>query len=112
MGVTRPKQRVLVVDDDADIRQILVHHLTSYGVEAIAVGDGAAALEWLQKETPDLVCLDLALPVVSGFKVCRAIREHESSRDVPILVLTGRDSLEAEARAAAERRPVFDEELT
>ena len=86
---------VLVAEDDLDTRRILTTRLTrELQLEVVEVGDGAAALDFLGERVPDLVCVDLALPIISGYEVCRRIRSGDRTHAVPILVVTGRDSLE------------------
>lgn len=81
-------QKVLVVEDDAAIREALTYNLTREGYEVQAVGDGAAAVAAVRKAEPNLVVLDLMLPAMDGFDVTRALRTDSK---VPILMLTARD---------------------
>jgi two-component system response regulator ResD len=83
MAVTR----IVVAEDDASIRELLVHHLERDGFRCEEAADGPAALR-LARGGADLLILDLGLPVVDGFDVVRALRRE--GRDVPILVLTAR----------------------
>jgi DNA-binding response OmpR family regulator len=84
---------VLVVEDETDIANLIKHALERNGGAAVAVvGSGEAALEAIAQELPDLVILDLNLPVVSGFDVCRLLRSREATRDLPIIMLTARTS--------------------
>jgi two-component system OmpR family response regulator len=78
---------ILVVDDHADTRALLVHALKRAGHTVITAGDGEQALELTTASRPDLLVLDLGLPGLDGFEVCRRIRRNSQ---VPILVLTGR----------------------
>jgi len=81
-------QRVLVVEDDAAIREALTYNLTREGYEVDAVSDGAAAVAAVRKAAPQLVVLDLMLPEMDGFDVTRTLRKESN---VPILMLTARD---------------------
>lgn len=81
-------QKVLVVEDDAAIREALTYNLGREGYEVEAVGDGAAAVAAVRKDEPSLVVLDLMLPELDGFDVTRALRKESK---VPILMLTARD---------------------
>ncbi|MBX3046229.1 MAG: response regulator transcription factor [Anaerolineales bacterium] len=81
-------QKVLVVEDDAAIREALTYNLGREGYEVEAVGDGAAAVAAVRKAEPSLVVLDLMLPELDGFDVTRALRKESK---VPILMLTARD---------------------
>jgi DNA-binding response OmpR family regulator len=82
--------RVLVVEDDAHIRDLIVLHLGLEGLESEAIGDGQAALARAGKEGFDLIILDLMLPGVDGVSICRAIRREGPNQDVPVLMLTAR----------------------
>ena len=91
-GATRPA-RVLVVEDDADIAQVLQRSLRMEGYEVKLAGDGVAALDEAHGFLPDLIVLDLGLPKLDGTEVARKLRDD--GNDVPILMLTARDALEA-----------------
>lgn len=84
--------RVLVVEDDEEIAQVLQRSLRIEGYEVRTAGDGVSALEQAHAFLPDLVILDLGLPRLDGIEVARALRD---GGDVPILVLTARDALES-----------------
>jgi DNA-binding response OmpR family regulator len=83
--------RVLVVEDDAAIRELVVLHLGLEGFACTQAGDGRTALARLARERFDLLVLDVMLPGVDGVGVCRAVRRgDDENRDVPILMLTAR----------------------
>jgi two-component system, OmpR family, response regulator MprA len=92
MNVTGRDPRVLVVEDDEEIAQVLQRSLRLEGYEVRIAGDGQAALEQSAAFNPDLVVLDLGLPGLDGIDVARRLR---SADDVPILMLTARDALES-----------------
>ena len=79
---------MLVVEDDAAIRDALEYNLAREGYAVESVGDGVAALAAIRKKEPDLVVLDLMLPEMDGFDVTRTLRQESN---VPILMLTARD---------------------
>lgn len=83
---------ILVVDDDAVSRHVLVQTLERAGLAAVALADGARALEWLKEQRPALVLLDLLMPPPDGYEVLRAIRDEHGLPDLPVVVLTGLDS--------------------
>lgn len=93
---------VLVVDDDAVSRHVLIHTLTAAGLEPIAVPDGEAALRWLEHSQPSLILLDLLMPGADGYSVLRHIRSHAELADVPVVVLTALDSDDEIRRIFAE----------
>lgn len=86
-------RRALVVDDEPDIRDILRVNLEKIGFQTVEVGDGADAVENVQRARFDVVVLDLLLPGLDGLSVCRTIRRQSLRRDVPILVVTARRSM-------------------
>ncbi len=82
--------RVLVVEDDPNIRDLVVLHLGLEGLSAGTAADGQAALDMAKAERFDLIVLDLMLPGLDGVTVCRAVRRDTPNRDTPILMLTAR----------------------
>ncbi|MDR0944849.1 MAG: response regulator, partial [Bifidobacteriaceae bacterium] len=80
-------QRILVVDDDPELAEVLLIALAKYGFDATACTDGAAALSEFERYRPDLVLLDVMLPGLDGLEVCRRIVARSS---VPIIMLTAR----------------------
>ncbi len=97
--VRRP--RVLVVDDDPDIRLICSTNLTLDGFDVIEAGDGQEGLERLDEGAPDLVLLDISMPVLDGFELATAVRRNARTRHVPLVFLTGEATREAEEQALA-----------
>ncbi|GLZ30139.1 hypothetical protein Lesp02_23290 [Lentzea sp. NBRC 105346] len=81
---------VVVAEDDADIRDLLVFKLTQGGFDVTAVGDGSSALSAIADVEPDLVILDVMMPGVSGLEVCRRLRSDPSTEDLPVVMLTAR----------------------
>jgi DNA-binding response OmpR family regulator len=82
--------RVLIVEDEPHIRDLVALHLKLEGLAIVAVGDGNEALRHVRAEPFDVVVLDLMLPGLDGVTVCRAIRREGQNGDVPILMLTAR----------------------
>jgi len=83
-------ERVLIVDDDPDIQKLVSYNLGQAGFAVTTAGTGRNALEAVQKHPPDLIILDLMLPDVDGMEVCRTLRQRDSSRHIPIIMLTAR----------------------
>ena len=81
------KTTILVVDDERRYRELLEMNLTRRGYGVLQAADGLSALNQVELETPDLVMLDLMLPDIDGYEVCRRIRERSS---VPIIMLTAK----------------------
>ena len=90
---------VIVAEDDIDARRVIAGYLKTLSVRVIEVDDGVTALEHIDKEVPELLILDLNLPSMSGFELCERVRERDATAKVPVLVVTGRNSLEDHARA-------------
>jgi two-component system OmpR family response regulator len=84
-----PEARLLVVDDEPSIRELLTASLRFAGFEVFAAADGAEALRLAEQHRPDLVVLDVMLPDFDGFTVTRKLRER--GREMPVLFLTARD---------------------
>ncbi|HKQ69814.1 MAG TPA: response regulator [Polyangiaceae bacterium] len=96
----RPHKRlVLLVEDEPSLRRQVAEHLTRAGLEVVAVTDGHAALSMIRERRPDLVCLDLRLPRISGYEVCEQIRVDPDLRDVAVLMTSERFSLEVRAHS-------------
>jgi two-component system OmpR family response regulator len=82
--------RILVVDDDPDIRQLLCDYLREAGMRPAAAADGQAMWAWLEHHVADLIVLDLMLPGTDGLALCRALRERTR---LPVVMLTARGAL-------------------
>jgi DNA-binding response OmpR family regulator len=89
MNETQTPVRVLVVDDEPAIREILVRYLSDEGMTVTEVGDGLSAVRSALTDRPHIMLLDLNLPLLSGVEVLRRVREQS---DVPIIMLTRRDA--------------------
>lgn len=86
-----PKKQILVIDDDADIRELISYNLTKNGFAVSSASSGEAALERLRNELPDLIILDLMLPGMDGLDICRKLRQAPRTAALPIIMLTARD---------------------
>lgn len=80
--------KLLVVEDEMTLQEALAYNLGRQGYEVLTAGNGRAALELARREQPDLIVLDVMLPGLDGFEVCRLLRKE---MNVPILMLTARD---------------------
>jgi DNA-binding response OmpR family regulator len=83
-------QRILIVDDEPNIVVSLEYLLKREGLETAVAADGEAALAELERSPPDLVVLDIMLPKLNGFEVCRRIRAEPRWRSVRVLMLTAK----------------------
>ncbi len=84
------KKTVLVVDDEKDIVELVAYNLGREGYAVTRAHDGDQALQSISEKRPDLVILDLMLPGMSGFEVCRLIRKRPETEDLPIIMLTAK----------------------
>jgi two-component system, OmpR family, response regulator MprA len=84
--------RLLIVDDDPDVRDSLARALRHAGYSVTTAGHGADALDWLARSPADLIVLDVLMPMVDGFDTCRRLRQRGNA--VPVLVLTARDAVD------------------
>jgi two-component system phosphate regulon response regulator PhoB len=82
--------RILVVEDEADIAQILSYNLGQAGHQVAVASGGQAALAMTLEARPELVLLDLMLPDISGLEVCRTLKSDPARRDIPVIMLTAR----------------------
>ncbi len=91
--------KVLVVDDEVDIVNLLVDDLSDDGFDVISADNGATALEQIYREQPDIVLLDLRMPVLTGYEVLRELRSHPTTMNLPVIVLTAMSPAEGEQAA-------------
>ncbi|MES2695243.1 MAG: response regulator transcription factor [Verrucomicrobiota bacterium] len=84
------KSKILVVDDEPDALEILGRRLSDAGFATVCAADGLRALESARVELPDLIVLDLMLPGLDGFEVCRLLRRDPATAAIPIIFLTAR----------------------
>jgi len=82
------KPRILIVEDDPDLRRILKLQITGLGYEVRVAVNGAEGFEAIQADTPDCVILDLMMPIMDGFGFLKRTRSLFALRDVPIIILT------------------------
>jgi DNA-binding response OmpR family regulator len=81
-------EKILVVDDEISLQETLAYNLKKEGYEVIVAGDGTAAIDFARSNKPDLIILDVMLPGLDGFEVCRILRQESNT---PVLMLTARD---------------------
>ena len=86
--ITMTKQKILIADDEAQIREILRIYFEKEGFEVIEAEDGAAAILKVQSEKPDILLLDIMMPVLDGIEVCKQVRKMS---DLPIIMVTAKD---------------------
>ncbi|MCB0359538.1 MAG: response regulator [Bdellovibrionales bacterium] len=84
------RERILVVDDEADIQELVRYNLSKEGYNVVCAGSGEEALDAAESATPDLIILDLMLPGIDGLEVCKRFRSHNGTSSVPIIMLTAK----------------------
>jgi two-component system OmpR family response regulator len=83
-----PQQKILIVEDESTLQEVLKYNLEKEGYATVTAGDGIKALEAARSSLPDFIILDLMLPKMSGFEVCRILRQEMA---VPIMMLTAKE---------------------
>jgi CheY-like chemotaxis protein len=82
--------RIVVADDESHILHVLSMKLSNAGYQVLTAMDGEEALELCRNELPDLLITDYQMPIMTGLEVCRALRQDERTRGIPVLMLTAR----------------------
>ena len=111
------KPKILIVDDDPDLRQALRLRLRANQYDTVSAVDGYSAIALAYKERPDLIILDLGLPAGDGYVVLERLQKDDKLSDIPVVVLTARDAPSGEQRcmhagaAAFFQKPADNAEL-
>jgi len=84
------KEKILIVDDEKDIVKMLDYNLKKDGFRTITANDGEDALDFANREYPDLIILDLMLPGLSGLEVCKTLKKESKTASIPIIMLTAK----------------------
>jgi two-component system, OmpR family, phosphate regulon response regulator PhoB len=82
--------RILIVEDEKDLQEVLAYNLRQAGHTAVLASDGREALEAVESHAPDLVLLDLMLPDMSGTEVCRMLKSDPNTREIPVVMVTAK----------------------
>jgi DNA-binding response OmpR family regulator len=93
--------RILIVDDEPDLRSVLRFGLEAAGFEVLEASDGEQGLKVACEQLPDLIVLDLMLPRMDGYKVCRALKFDDRYRQIPVFILSARSG-DTDRRLALE----------
>jgi len=93
------RKRVLLADDEEDIKIVLSTFLQSHGYEIATAFDGLDTLEKVQSEKPDLILLDIMMPVLDGYEVCKRLKADKRTANIPILMLSAAAHADSIARA-------------
>ena len=84
------KKRVLIVDDEVDLVETLKFKLEASGFEALTAYDGLEALSKAKNDKPDLILLDIMLPKLNGYQICRELKSDDKYKHIPIIMLTAK----------------------
>jgi DNA-binding response OmpR family regulator len=89
---------IMLVDDDPDTLSILVRYIRREGFAVVQASSGAECLRLAVEHVPDVILLDLMMPEMDGFAVCRALKKDCATAEIPVILLTARDEVEARAQ--------------
>lgn len=95
------KKKILIVEDEESLLKLESILLISKGFDVKGVSNGKAALTAIEEEKPDLVLLDIMLPEIDGFEVCKLIKSDPATRHIPVIMLTAKKSREDMVRSEA-----------
>ena len=91
------EEKILVVDDEWELRNLLAEFLTGEGYDVIQASNGEEALELVEKEEPHAILLDVNMPGIDGVEVCRRLKEEDKTRFIPIIMVTALEDRDVEA---------------
>ncbi|MDW7773606.1 MAG: response regulator [Desulfobulbaceae bacterium] len=92
------KMRLMIVDDNVDTVELLTKRFRAQGYDTVAAYDGEQALRMVREKMPDIILLDIMMPKIDGYEVCRQLKEDESTRHIPILMLTAKSQVPEKVR--------------
>jgi len=90
-------EKILVVDDEWELRNLLTEFLTGEGYDVIQASNGEEALELAEKEEPQVILLDVDMPGIDGIEVCRRLKEEDKTRFIPIIMVTALEDRDVDA---------------
>jgi DNA-binding response OmpR family regulator len=88
--MTTPKETILVIEDEATTKALVLYKLQNSGYKVDCVSDGTEGLDYLETSTPDLIILDLMMPLMSGKEFLIIMRQNERYRNIPVIILTAK----------------------
>lgn len=95
-------KKILVVDDEPDLLKVVTFRLRKTGYEVITATNGQNGLDLIKKEKPDLVLLDLRLPILDGDEVCRRLKADDKLKSIPVILITATSSVSKIAEKTKE----------
>jgi DNA-binding response OmpR family regulator len=91
------KPKVLIVDDETDVVEFIARTLQTEGFDVVCAYDGIGALDLVDSERPDLVVLDIMMPMMSGYEVCEQMKSNPQTQDIPIICVSSAHTPDARA---------------
>lgn len=92
------QSRILIVEDEESLLKLESILLSTRGYKVTGVSDGLAALREIEQNRPDLILLDIMMPGIDGFEVCRRVKENPDTRSIPVVMLTAKKSFADQTR--------------
>lgn len=86
------KKKILVIDDDPVLLRLLESHLSEKGFEPVAAHEADRGLQLAMSISPSLIILDVMMPIINGYNICRLLKNESAFKHIPIMLLTGRDN--------------------
>ncbi len=111
------KPCILIVDDEPDVVTMLQRVLVAEGFEVLTAYDGLAALDFAENDQPDLILLDIMMPMMSGYETCAQLKQNPQTQKIPVLCLSSANSPEVRDKAqkagaqALLNKPILPQEL-
>ena len=93
MSAQNEIKNILIVDDDPTLTTLVEKFLKKEGYKATAITDAVDGLEYVMKNDPDLIILDVMMPVINGFNFCKLLKQEKDKENIPIILLTARDQM-------------------
>jgi len=93
------KPKVLIIDDEIDISETLAYILRAKGFDPIIASDGSEGIKRAARENPDIVLLDIKMPVMDGYEVCVTMKKEENTRTIPIIMITSNSDTDSVVKA-------------
>lgn len=84
------KGKILIVEDDRDIAEMIEYNLMEEGYKTLSAFNGEDGVKLAKKESPDLIILDIMLPIIDGFEVCRILKKEQITADIPVIILSAK----------------------
>jgi len=100
-------EKILVVDDELDVRSVLEDFFTSLEYEVVTAATGEDALKLAEREEPKVILLDVFMPGVNGLEICKTLKTREKTRGIPIIMMTGYGIMPAQAEMVEAEDLVF-----